>query len=643
MSEEQVMRAWEESVISQEKGNRTVHYVIRDTTGYHLLAVVGTQRGKHMIYTIARDFILVFGSTSEVHAGKRWKRRRDVVEWLVSLVSKRAPILSDSKHQRLLDTTPSLQYLMSVMTRFSTRRSPGPSDEEIQGSSVTVEENSDIVWSGDSYTCCKQLTHYPAFNRSGTDIPVYSFAWVMGEGDKDLICYIEDMYEDQHGEKMVKVRWLNFQEEINFPIPSLNSDGTEVFMTPIKQEISAECIDGLVAVLTPNHFKKCLALLPRDISSLSYFCHREIINKSVNPFSLSKMRGYSTQPILCTLECVASRQSKCIKKSAQELEGSAPEETGMHSSKSNKIGSGNQTIGNQTPSVLDNQGNKCETSGQRMKTKLSSKRPMDNNLVVSEPLGLVPSKVDKNIELLCQDSGMRGCWFRCKILRSTKKCLRIQYCDVDDVDGAGKLEECVPVARVADTDKLGIRCAGRLTVRPWPCKDSSDAKLEVGVAVDAYWCDGWWEGVVIGCDPSTSTNLQVYSPGENKFLTIERNNVRVSRDWIDNRWVNVKPKPDILSFLTSTLNPALELPPLAVFSNTNTSAEENKNEGDPQKIGDPETDKRQYPNVSTSDDLKFKNLHFKKRLMNRDGEGNSRTSSGNVRNALPNIGCQSKP
>lgn len=38
----------------------------------------------------------------------------------------------------------------------------------------------------------------------------------MGKGEKDLVGYIEDMYEDQQGEKMVKVRWLYFQEEINF-------------------------------------------------------------------------------------------------------------------------------------------------------------------------------------------------------------------------------------------------------------------------------------------------------------------------------------------------------------------------------------------------------------------------------------------
>lgn len=133
-------------------------------------------------------------------------------------------------------------------------------------------------------------------------------------------------------------------------------------MTHIEQEMSAECIDGLAAVLTPNHFEKCLTLLPQSISFGSFFCHIEIINKSVKPFSLSKLYGYSIQPILYTLQCFA-QQCKKSKKSTQELEVYAPEETGRNGSKSNKSEGANQTIGNQLSSVLDNQGKKCETSG----------------------------------------------------------------------------------------------------------------------------------------------------------------------------------------------------------------------------------------------------------------------------------------
>jgi len=39
--------------------------------------------------------------------------------------------------------------------------------------------------------------------------------------------------------------------------------------------------------------------------------------------------------------------------------------------------------------------------------------------------------------------------------------------------------------------------------------------------------------------------------GEGKFLTVPRKNVRSSRDWVDNRWVDVMAKPDILHHLSA--------------------------------------------------------------------------------------------
>lgn len=47
-------------------------------------------------------------------------------------------------------------------------------------------------------------------------------------------------------------------------------------------------------------------------------------------------------------------------------------------------------------------------------------------------------------------------------------------------------------------DKLGIRCPGRPTIRPAVLHDQIDPSFEVGAFVDAWWSDGWWEGVVTG-------------------------------------------------------------------------------------------------------------------------------------------------
>lgn len=66
-----------------------------------------------------------------------------------------------------------------------------------------------------------------------------------------------------------------------------------------------------------------------------------------------------------------------------------------------------------------------------------------------------------------------------------------------------------------------MRCSGRLTVRPRPPSDFTDCNFDIGAPVDAWWSDGWWEGVVIGCDMSGtgSGSVQVYFPGMVTFLS----------------------------------------------------------------------------------------------------------------------------
>jgi hypothetical protein len=56
-------------------------------------------------------------------------------------------------------------------------------------------------------------------------------------------------------------------------------------------------------------------------------------------------------------------------------------------------------------------------------------------------------KVDQKIELLCQDSGIRGCWFRCTVLQVSRKQIKIQYDDVQDEDEYGNLEVCLGIIK----------------------------------------------------------------------------------------------------------------------------------------------------------------------------------------------------
>lgn len=47
--------------------------------------------------------------------------------------------------------------------------------------------------------------------------------------------------------------------------------------------------------------------------------------------------------------------------------------------------------------------------------------------------------------------------------------------------------------------------------------------------------------------------------GEDIYSTFKRKNLRISRDWVKNQWVDVATRPDILSFISATVSPGMKL------------------------------------------------------------------------------------
>lgn len=80
---------WKEQFVSKERGKRVVHYFLKDISGESILAIVGTERSvRHMFYVVSEEFLSVQGTENSVHAGFRWRSRREVVNWLTSMLSK---------------------------------------------------------------------------------------------------------------------------------------------------------------------------------------------------------------------------------------------------------------------------------------------------------------------------------------------------------------------------------------------------------------------------------------------------------------------------------------------------------------------------------------------------------------------------
>lgn len=51
----------------------------------------------------------------------------------------------------------------------------------------------------------------------------------------------------------------------------------------------------------------------------------------------------------------------------------------------------------------------------------------------------------------------------------------------------------------------------------------------------------------------------IFSLGEERFLKVEKKNIRISRDWINNRWVDIQGKPDICSYLSSNARSSIRM------------------------------------------------------------------------------------
>ncbi|MFS7940822.1 putative BAH domain, Agenet-like domain, Agenet domain, plant type [Helianthus anomalus] len=503
---------WKEQYVSKERGKRVVHYFLKDTLGESILAVVGTERSvRHMFYVVAEDFLKANETDYSVNAGYRWRSRREVVNWLTSMLSKQH---GQGEHSK----SPKTDHISGVGASFQNRLA-----NNLNGRVL------DIVWSGAAWTCSKHLKHFPAFCRNGITIAVQSFVYVMAEEEKCHLAYLEDMYEDRKGQKKVKVRWFHHTQEVQAAITLKSPHPKEVFITPYAQVISAECVDGLALVLAREHYDKCVSTLPEDLLNRVHLCLRQFKTNRVKPFKLTKLGGYFDQPVFSVLDT-----------DILDDEENSPRDTVRLGIKRPRSSRGRQMAS-------------CDSSSMDVKYEIL-RRKLIPKYVKNRGSNLMFLKVNEKIELLSLDSGIRGCWFRCTVLQVTKKQMKVRYDDLMEEGGSGNLEEWVPAFRLATPDKLGIRCSGRPTTRPARIENETDVAFEVGSPVDGWWSDGWWEGVVTKVGESDDGDVQVYIPGENLVLELHKKNIRVSRDWVGDHWVDLETKPDILSLIPVNLN-----------------------------------------------------------------------------------------
>ncbi|KAM7251873.1 hypothetical protein ACFE04_023756 [Oxalis oulophora] len=497
---------WKEEFVSQERGRRVVHYFLKNSAAEFVLAVVGTERSlRHMFYVAEEDFLCANGVDSSMYSNFKWRSRREVVDWLTSMLAKQHAHEDRSSYEH-----DSMNASGSIYQGHLSKNSNG--------------HKSDILWSGSAWTCGKRLKHYPTFIRNGTTIQIQSFVFVMCKGDSPYLAYLEDMYEDKRGLKKVKVRWFHHNQEVKGVIPLRNHHPKEVFITPHAQVISAECVDGPATILTREHFVKWQCAFPNSLLARVHMCSRQFRKNRVKPFDLTKLRGYLDQPILSCLSLDFEED--------EELNRDEIVKFGFKRPRDGKL-----FVTDHSGAVRNSQ---MMAFGPPYRKRLLFMKQNE-----SEPLYIPKHEIGGKVEVLCQDSGLTGCWFRCTVLQISRKHMKVRYDDIQDEEEFSNLEEWIPALKLAAPDKLGMRCLDRPTIRPAPPREQTDLNFELGMGVDAWWSDGWWEGIVAGVDTG-SEKVQVYIPGENFCLNLQRKDVRISSDWVRDKWIYIEAKPHLL-------------------------------------------------------------------------------------------------
>ncbi|CAN4093553.1 unnamed protein product [Withania somnifera] len=402
----------------------------------------------------------------------------------------------------------------------------------------------EFIWLGSPWTCRKKRKHYQSFSRNGVVVSVHEFVYVLTEEDKKHVAYLDDIYEDSRGNRMVVVQWFHKIDEVGVVLPH-NYNDREIFFSLCLQTLSIECIDGLASVLSPQHYEK-LSSEARQTQVKPFVCRWQFDSDDLQPFDITQIKGYWGQDVIkyLSFQSPARVQPAC---------------DGL-----NWGGNDINSVGSRPKKRLrlTKAGDMYKLSTQRKGTvgcglKDVNNSPNEGLSDVSLPARdvLVHSRcftIGAQVEILSQDSGIRGCWLRAMVIKKHKNKVKVQYQDIKDADDEAKnLEEWVLTSKLAAADAFGIRISGRSTIRPSPMPNTGKVSwaVNIGCIVDARWHNGWWEGIVI--EKESENKLHVYLLGEKRDVIFGRGDLRHSQEWLGGRWRNFKERPELVLALAS--------------------------------------------------------------------------------------------
>ena len=133
-------------------------------------------------------------------------------------------------------------------------------------------------------------------------------------------------------------------------------------------------------------------------------------------------------------------------------------------------------------------------------------------------------KEGAEIEISSDEDGFRGAWFAGTVVnppakKRNKTLVLVEYKTImADESGSSPLREIMDVVQL----------------RPPPPRERSRT-FQISEEVDAYYNDGWWEGVIT--EAHENSRFAVFFRTSREQLEFSENDLRLHREWINGNWV----------------------------------------------------------------------------------------------------------
>lgn len=223
---------------------------------------------------------------------------------------------------------------------------------------------------------------------------------------------------------MVVVRWFHEVDEIGLVLSRTSCD-REIFFSLCLQDLNIECIDGMATVLSPYHFEKYM----NEVGSSQlepFVCHELFDDGEIKPFDITRVKGYWNQQLLENLFPLLPPKPRPCEPSEEMKQKADQDAMVIRPRKKQRL------------LQLNCAGEVCNLNE-------GSDADQSKKLTKKNPLFLL--SVGCAVEVLSQDSGIRGCWFRASIIAVSENNVKVRYQDIVDViDEANQLEVSMTIS-----------------------------------------------------------------------------------------------------------------------------------------------------------------------------------------------------